>query len=165
VPRELIGGPLPNAFILHHYAAFQDGRLLNREIGDFSDADLDAMMKTYNVGWAVCWSPEAKQRLAAYPAARLAARFGYLDVFAIRRAHDYFLEGSGVSAADYGRIELGGLTTDTGRVVVSYHWVDGLESRPPAELERVTIGDDPAGFIGIVNPPERLVIGLGRGRD
>ncbi|HUT52834.1 MAG TPA: hypothetical protein VM658_05535 [bacterium] len=160
-PRELIGGPLPNAFILHHFASFQDGRLLNRPVADFSDADLDAMMKTYNVGWAVCWSAEAKKRFSAYPAAERAAEFGYLEVFVIRRGHDYFLEGSGTSRADYGRIELGGLATDTGRVVVSYHWVDGLESSPRAELTRVMIGGDPAGFIGVVNPPEGLVIRLG----
>jgi len=106
-------------------------------------------------------SAEAKKRFSAYPAAERAAEFGYLEVFVIRRGHDYFLEGSGTSRADYGRIELGGLATDTGRVVVSYHWVDGLESSPRAELTRVMIGGDPAGFIGVVNPPEGLVIRLG----
>jgi hypothetical protein len=161
-PRELIGGPLPNAFILHHYASFQDGKLMGREAARFTDRELDAVMKTYNIGWAVCWTEAAKARFRAYPAAKLAGEFGYLAVFAIQREHSFFLEGGGEVKADYNVIVLSGLTTGTGRVVVSYHWVEGLETNPPARLTKVMAGDDPAGFIGVLNPPEHLVIGLGK---
>lgn len=161
VRRELIGGPLTNAFLVHHYATFQDGRLLDRSILEYSDQALAEVLDRYNVGWIVCWSEFSKSRLRTHPALDLVSDFGGLWVFVVRRRHGFFLEGKGEISAGFDRLELSGLTTSTGRVVVSYHWVDGLVSDPPAELVRVPWGDDPAGFIGIVHPPSRLVIRLG----
>lgn len=161
VPRELIGGPLTNAFILHHWATFQDGRLLNAPIADYPDPRLEQVFSLYNIGWAVCWSEPAKARFRKYPGAAAAANFGELAVFIIRRDHNFFLEGAGRVQADFDRIELSGLTTEGGRVVVSYHWVEGLRAEPPAGLTRVMVGDDPVGFIGLQRPPAAVTIRLG----
>ena len=159
--RELIGGPLPNAFILHHYASFQDGRLLNRPVSAFRDRDLAEVLDRYNVGWVVCWSEAAKARFQAYPAAGVREDFGTLAVFTLARPHNFFLAGQGGVKADFDSLELSDLATANGRVVVSYHWVDGLRSEPPAKLVKVPAGDDPAGFIGIQDPPASLRIWLG----
>jgi hypothetical protein len=161
VTRELVGGPFPNAFILHHYAGFHDGRLLREPVSNYSDEELNRVMDLYNVGWAVAWSEKSKARFRDYPAAERVRTFGYLEAFRIRRRHDFFLEGSGQVFAGWNKIELSGLSTSTGRVVVSYHWVDGLSSAPDARLEKVMIGDDPVGFIGVRDPPPELVIRLG----
>lgn len=160
--RETIGGPLPNAFILHHYASFHDGIFLDRPIEEFSDSELDRAMDLYNIGWAACWSEPAIERMSKYPGAKDVANFGPIKVFTMEREHDFFLEGTGRIKARLDRIELDGLVTDAGRVVVSYHWVEGLRSASPAELVRVELGDDPVGFIGINNPPASVVISLAR---
>jgi hypothetical protein len=161
ISRELVGGPFPNAFILHHHAGFHNGRLLREPVSNFSDEKLDDAMGLYNIGWAVAWSEKSKARFRDYPEAERVQTFGYLEVFRINRRHDLFLEGSGQVFADWNKIELSGLSTSTGRVVVSYHWVDGLSSTPDARLEKVMINDDPVGFIGVRDPPPELVISLG----
>jgi hypothetical protein len=160
-PRELIGGPLPNAFIVHHYAAFEDGRLCGEPIERLSDEELRARLRLYNVGWAVCWSEAAKARLARLPGATREAAFGYLEIFSLEGAHSFFLEGGGRVEANYNRLRLSGLTTESGRVVISYHWVEGLKSRPEAKLTRVMVGPDPVGFIGIESPPGEVELRLG----
>jgi hypothetical protein len=160
VPRELIGGPLPNAFIKHHYAAFQDGRLCDRPLMEYNDQELKTVLELYNVGWAVCWSEEAKARLARWPEARREAAFGYLEIYSFSRPASFFLEGSGRVEARMNRLTLRDLTTESGRVVVSYHWVEGLKSEPPAKLVRVMAGPDPVGFIGVLDPPRELTLRL-----
>ena len=88
------------------------------------------------------------------------AKFGLVQCWRVPDPPGYFVEGSGRVSADFNRIRLSGLATATGRVVVSYHWVDGLTSAPPADLRRVEVPGDPVGFIGIFNPPKELEIRL-----
>ncbi len=160
-PRELIGGPLPNAFIKHHYAGFHDGLLLTRPVSEYTDQDLDRAMELYNIGWVVCFSASSRERMSRYQGARLSETFGKIEAYVLDRERDFFLQGSGSVKAKLGKIELSSVSTPSGLAVVSYHWVDGLQSCPPAELVKVSKGGDPVGFIGIVNPPQEITIGLG----
>ena len=70
----------------------------------------------------------------------------------------FFLKGKGVIQADYNRLDLNQLATDNGEIIISYHWMKNLKASPETKLERVFIGDDPIGFIRIVDPPPSLVI-------
>ena len=70
MPRYLIGGPLPNAFIRHHYASFHDGYFLNRPISEYNDSELAAKMELYNIRWAFAWSDMSKTRLEKFPLAK-----------------------------------------------------------------------------------------------
>ncbi len=159
--RELIGGPLPNAFIKHHHAGFHDGLFLGRRIFEFSDEELGATLDLYNIGWVICWTDESKERFGSYgPAQKEDAGFSYLEAFRIEREPSFFLEGSGKVESRLGRIDLSELITKSGRVVVSYHWVEGLESDPPSRLVKVDLGGDPVGFIGVEDPPPKLSVGL-----
>jgi hypothetical protein len=160
MPRELIGGPLPNAFIVHHQVSFEDGRLCGRPIGSMTDAEIDEVLRRYNVGWVVTWSQPSKDRLDRLAGLERAADFGLVRCWRAPAPPGFFLEGTGRSRADFNRIRLSGLATATGRVVVSYHWVEGLKSIPPAELRRVQVPGDPVGFIGILNPPAELELRL-----
>ena len=160
MPRELIGGPLPNAFIIHHRVSFEDGWLCGRVIKEMSDAEVAAVLRRYNVGWVVAWSEASKERLSRQPGLEPAAEFGLVKCWRVPSPPGYFLEGTGRVSAGFNRIRLSGLATGSGRVVVSYHWVDGLRSTPPARLTRVDVPGDPVGFIGVVDPPADLVIHL-----
>ncbi|MCK7580893.1 MAG: hypothetical protein MZV65_38285 [Chromatiales bacterium] len=125
MPRELIGGPLPNAFILHHQVSFEDGRLCGREIGRMSDAEIVELLRRYNVGWVVAWSEASRERLQRLPEIEPAAQFGLVRCWRVPAPPGFFLEGTGRVNVGFNRLRLSGLTTATGRVVVSYHWVDG----------------------------------------
>ena len=159
--RELIGGPFPNAFIKHHYADFHDGILTNERIKDFTDKMLDDTFKMYNIGWVVCWSDDSEKRFSSYPGVKDKKQFGGLFVFSIERERSFFLEGSGTVESEIGYLTLKDVVPEKRKVVIAYHWVDDLITKPDAELFQVMTGDDPVGFIGIKNPPKELKIRLG----
>lgn len=155
--RECIGGPLPNAFILHHRVDFSDGRLGGRLLANYSDDLLLKTLDLYNIRWIVSWSAAAGERFDALaPAVFPAAEFGGLRVFVVKSTADFFWQGRGRVRADFDRIELEGLVPEDGRVVIKYHYLEGFRSRPAAQLVRVPVADDPIGFLGILNPPPQL---------
>lgn len=156
MPRYLVGGPLPNAFIRHHYASFHDGYFLNKRISGYNDQELREKLGVYNIRWAVAWSPEAKDRLKQFGHARLAAKFDDLEVFEIRAGSNWFLVGSGDLAADYDRIELENLKPENNLVVLKMHWLDGFRASPECQLFRYGFGGDPIGFIGLKNPAPKV---------
>jgi len=159
LPRECIGGPLPNAFIRHHEVDFSDGRLLGRPLAQYSDDLLKASLDRYNVKWVVAWSEVSRQRFTRMaPWAKLRASFAGLAVFELDRDPDFFLKGRGRVRADYDRIELNDLEAQEGKVVIKYHYLDGFRAEPPARVVAVPVPDDPIGFIGIENPPRNLVL-------
>ncbi len=161
LPRECVGGPLPNAFIKHHYASFHDGRFLNRPLKSFTDQDLKTAYELYNIKWVIAWSEESKQRLANDPALEYKTGFEYLEVYEVQRDPDFFMQGQGTVKADYDIIELSNIKPESGRVVIKYHYVKGLKSKPVTEIVPVEVDGDPVGFIGIENPPPKLSIRLG----
>jgi hypothetical protein len=158
MPRYLVGGPLPNAFIRHHYVSFHDGLFLNKPISGYADPELAEKMKLYNIRWAVAWSRDAKDRLEKFPPARLAARFEDLEVFEIGIEPGWFLAGTGALKADYDRIELSNLQPQNNIVVLKMHWLDGFKARPKCEIFRYDAGGDPIGFLGLKNPAPEVLL-------
>ena len=158
MPRYLIGGPLPNAFIRHHYASFHDGYFLNRPMREYNDSELAAKLELYNIRWAFAWSEASKTRLEKFPAAKSAVRFEDLEVFEIARPSNWFLAGSGELKADYDKIELDNLKPENGGVVLKMHWLDGFRAEPACELFRYDFGGDPIGFIGLKNPAAKVTL-------
>jgi hypothetical protein len=168
--RQFIGGQYQTAPLLHHHASFGDFHLAGRPIIDYSPASLVEFLERYNIGWVICWSPQARAVFDAFTAAERCAVLprhtsrpteNRYVIYRFKRDRSYFAQGSGrVTAVDLNRIELGALVPTAGRVVLRYHWLDTLRSEPVVPLEPVTIGDDPVGFIGIRTdrPIERLVL-------
>ncbi len=72
--------------------------------------------------------------------------------------HLIFLKGEGVVKSNYNQLALSKLTTVEDEVVISYHWMQGLKTKPRRTLERIFIGGDPIGFIRIIDPPQSLVV-------
>ena len=158
LPRYLIGGPLPNAFIKHHYASFHDGLFLNRPIRDYSDRELEKKLALYNIRWAAAWSDSAKARLNKFPPAKKAGTFGQVEVFEIANPSNWFLAGSGELKADYDTIELRELKPANGMVVLKMHWLDGFKPSPACELFRFEVPGDPIGFLGLKNPAPEVLL-------
>jgi len=161
VERELVGGPLPNAFIKHHYAGFHDGKFLKRSIKHMTGPELDRAMGDYNIGWAIAWSTESRTRFRNYEAAVLMRSIGPFDCFRIKREHSFFLQGSGKVTAEWNRIYLSELKPENGKVVLSYHFANGFRTDPRLVVEAYKTGSDPVGFISIEDPPPKLMLKLG----
>jgi len=158
MPRYLVGGPLPNAFIRHHYVSFHDGLFLNRPISEYSDRELAQKLELYNIRWAVAWSGPAKHRLEKFAFAKPAARFDDLEVFEFSLEPGWFLAGTGALKADYDRIELNNLKPENNIVVLKIHWLDGFKARPDCEIFRAEAGGDPIGFLGLKNPASEVLL-------
>ncbi|HVU01964.1 MAG TPA: hypothetical protein VHE30_09440 [Polyangiaceae bacterium] len=68
------------------------------------------------------------------------------------REPSWFLEGGGtVGRAEVGSVTVSGATG--ARVVLRFHFAEGLACRPSCAVERAPIAGDPAGFVAIVSPP------------
>ena len=65
--REYLCGPRPMYPIKHSYASFTRGVLFDKNIADYSVADLQERFDTYNVSWIVCWYKESKKFFERFP--------------------------------------------------------------------------------------------------
>jgi hypothetical protein len=63
-----------------------------------------------------------------------------------------------VVQSDYNQLALSQIAAADDEIIISYHWMQGLRSNPARKLERVFTGNDPIGFIRIIDPPQSLVI-------
>jgi len=162
-PRYLVGGPVPNAFIKHHYVSFDEGRFLNRKIGSFSDAELKESVELYNIKWAIIWTEESKERLKRCGFARKLAEFVDLEVYEFDIKADWFLVGEGeLKAMDYDKIELSQLKPEAGKVVLKVHYFEDFQAEPGVKIFCYQAGGDPVGFLGLENPPSELRLRYGR---
>jgi hypothetical protein len=159
IQRELVGGPLPNAFIRHHHVHFHDGRFLGRELRDCDDDWLKDRIRLYNIRWAVCWSEASKSRLGSLRGfAGESAVFSHIKVFEFDYEQSFFLKGDGKIHTDYDRIELSGLRPDEDMIVIKYHYMEGFRTEPEAEIFRFDVPGDPVGYIGIRHPGPGLTL-------
>ena len=114
--RAYVGGLDADARIEHTTNGLADGVLMGRPIRDWSDDALREYCTRYNIGWVVCWSAAACERLHNWPRAKQLAGLppaaegeppGYL--FAVRRP--------GFSFALTGSVRW--LSADTQRIVLA----------------------------------------------
>jgi len=159
VKREYLCGPRPIYPIKHSYASFTEGLLFEKKIEDYSLEELKHYCTIYNVKWIVCWFEKSKELFSRYPDFLVKlAEIDKLTIYQVTMQPSFFLKGKGVIHADYNRLELNQLAAENGEIIISYHWMKNLKTNPETKLERVFIGDDPIGFIRIVDPPRALVI-------
>ncbi len=159
VKREYLCGPRPMYPIKHSYASFTAGMLFEKKIGDYTIEELRRYFDLYNVRWVVCWCDESKQVFDRFP--EYLVKAGDIDRFTlyeVKRTPSFFLKGSGRIDADYNRLELTDVVPEDGEIVISYHWMQYLKTDPALAMERAAVGDDPVGFIRVINPPQSLVI-------
>lgn len=162
--RSYLGGLDPQASIEHAYASFIDHHLAGRSISDWSDAELDEFCIRYNIGWVVCWSPEATSRFRAWKSAQetLAVQDegqGYLFTLPTR---SYVLKGQARwISANRQRIALADVVPEDGIIVLSLHHQAGLQASPGrVVIEREPDPFDPIPFIRlrVPGPVARLTL-------
>jgi len=164
--RAFVGGLDANAGIVHEKELrFADQMLADRWLRDWSDAELEDFFRRYNVGWAVCWSPAAIERLRAWRGVEAIATLsdgGTGCLFAIHRAKSYVLRGDARWLhADSRRIALGDVTPDEkGEVWLSLHYQTGLRAAPgQVQVEQVPNPNDiPFVRLRLPGPVTRVVL-------
>lgn len=159
--RAYLGGLDPEAGVEHSYCAMCSRQLTGRQLVEWSDADLDAFCRWYNVGWVVARSPEVIARWGRYPPAREAARVHEAGrpvvLYALDRPRSYILSGSARwETATPRRIVLTHvLPGPEGDVQLSLHMLEGLRVSPSyVRLERLPdpTGRDPIDHIRLSLP-------------
>jgi hypothetical protein len=171
--RAFIGGLDAEAGIEHAAAGLVAGALAGRPLEEWSDAELESYCRKYNVGWVVCWSEQARARLArCAPAGKEqalpAVPEGRPSLFALRRQPSYALKGSvRWQSADARAILLADVEPQPvageseGQVVLSLHYQAGMRVRPArVRLERAVDPQDSIPFVRLrlTEPAGRILI-------
>jgi len=151
--RELIGGHYPDSY----FADFTDGRLFGRSIKELDEDDFRKYADLYNLGWVVAYTPDSKMVFDGFSILQPMGEFREFAMYRVDRPHDYFVSGTGrVVERAHNRLVLDGLAGD--EVILGYHYMRGLVSDPPVELQPIHLLGDPNPFIRIENPPEQLTL-------
>jgi hypothetical protein len=154
--RAYLGGLDPDASVEHAYASLADQKLAGRPLAEWTDAELEAFGRRYNVGWVVCWSAAAKARFDAWPAARRTVGLqdeetGCLYTLPPR---SFVLQGQArLVHADSHHLALADVRPVDGKVVLSFHYQAGLQAHPGrVKVEREPDPYDPIAFIRLSMP-------------
>jgi hypothetical protein len=165
--RAFLGGLDANAGIEHEQKLrFADQQLAGRYLREWSDAELEDFFRRYNVGWVVCWSPAAIERLRNCEGTEAIATFQDGEtgcLFAVHRTKSYVLKGEARWIhADSRRIALGDVTPDSeGVLLLSLHYLTGLRAAPDhVKIEQVLDPYDPVPFVRLrlPGPVSRVVL-------
>jgi hypothetical protein len=157
--REIIGGPYPGIDILYHRVTFIDGVLLSKSVLNMNDDELAGILKLYNIGWVICFSPEAKSRFNRVSSMLDHSQdMGPLSFYNVRLGRSFFLIGDGEVQASPGLIRVRVKKSENNSVVIKYHWAPHLKIEPSGVIELYDVQGDPIGFIRVLNPPPEFFI-------
>lgn len=149
--REFIGGPYPFMF----FAGFWDEWLFDKAISEIEPEEFLKYIDLYNIGWVIAHSGSSKSYLEKLPGARMTGEYNQIRTYKIERELSYFLKGTGrIEKRGHNQLSVSDLSGDS--VILKYHFVNGLKSKPEAMLVPVKIMDDPVPFIKIINPPKNI---------
>jgi hypothetical protein len=165
--REFVGGPFAKLNIQHRFAgaATYLGVMFGAPMTQLSEADWTQVVKMYNIGHALAITVDLKAVLDRYPAIFDPVDvFEYSDPFALPgmpRNHSAILYrvatpfrsrlivGDARVVATFDRIEVRSATP--GRVVLPYHWMKGLVTRPELPVAPRQVWRDPVPFVEVSN--------------
>jgi hypothetical protein len=164
--RAFVGGLDPDAEIEHTCAGLAEHSLAGQPLNSWTDEELDAYCRRYNIGWVVCWSPAATERFQAWKGTVLSAivhDHGTGQVFQVPREHrSYALVGqANWLSADAQRITLGDVVPEKGEVVLSLHYQEGMQVSPSrVEIERFPDPQDPIPMVRlkVAGPVARVTL-------
>ena len=159
VKREFLCGPRPMYPVKHSYASFTRGILFEKTLVEYTPAELNKYFNLYNVKWIVCWLQTSKKFFEQFPDYITKIRdIDKFTLYEVQRNPSFFIKGSGTVHSDYNRLELSNIIPVGGEIIIAYHWMKHLKTEPPTSMSKIMIGEDPVGFIKLINPPESIVI-------
>jgi hypothetical protein len=151
---EVLGGPYLHASLDTNFTQFGEGKLFG--VPNWDRAHFERYARLYRPAAILCWTPRARAFCRANP-----DLIEVLDTLDLRGEGTILMgrvvgfggttiAGSAEVKAVPGRLTVSGASADLdGRVVLRYHLVPYLRSRPPAPLEPVRLEGDPVPFIGL----------------
>jgi hypothetical protein len=150
---EVLGGPYLHAALTTNSTQFGEDKLFG--VARWGPEHFRAMARLYRPAAIVCWTPWSKAFCRAHPELvdiveeRAPMLFGRVRGFG-----GSTIDGTAEVQAETGRLRI---VCDPARldgtVVLRYHSVPCLRSRPPVRLESVSFPGDPVPFIGLKPPP------------
>ncbi len=160
--RELVNPPMPDTPLKLSSITLMQGTLFGKNVESFSPEAFEAYLNRYNIRWIAAFYPMTKRYLDSLPAELLKKEeeIAHLACYRVNRPSNYFLKGSGKVEAGFNRIALRQVRSESGEIVLKYHWFPGLVTIPERPIGKEEVENDPAGFIKIENPPETLEIRL-----
>jgi hypothetical protein len=173
--RAFIGGLDPEATMEHGAISLVERQLAGRPLADWNNADIELYCRRYNLGWVVCWSPAAVDRLNAWCQSGLAQRAAVMPLdgetaylYTLNRPRNFVLKGQARwLTADCRRIVLGDVVPEDGRVVLSLHYQAGIQISPSqVRLEREPDPHDPIPLVRLrmAGPVTRITLSWEGGR-
>jgi hypothetical protein len=131
------------------YANLSDGQIGGRSIAAWSDTELDAFCRRYNIGCIVAATNATTKRLDRWPLADFCTAAGARRLYRLQRPLSYVLKGSANEVkADRIGITLSDVVPEQGEVVLSFHYHEGLRARPSwVRIEREPDPYDPVPLI------------------
>ena len=155
--REYIGGPLPQFFMIHHFAEFHDAELFGKLINDMSSEKLKDYFELYNIKWIICFLSNSREYFDSHP--EIVSKLTKIDkfyIYVVKREPNFFLQGKGTVISDYNKLYLKDVSP--GNLIIKYHWHDTLKTKPERKIEKINLMDDPVGFIKIYDAPAQIEI-------
>jgi hypothetical protein len=117
------------------------------------------LMAAYNVGWMLCWS-EACKAAGSNKADHFSGSwdFGPYRLLALPNPPGFFLSGKGQLQDSPGRIGATEVTPESGRVVLRFHWVKGMDVVPEGIVRGYAVEGSPNDIIEVREPPAKFWI-------
>ncbi|HWE38321.1 MAG TPA: hypothetical protein VG406_17245 [Isosphaeraceae bacterium] len=157
---ELLGGPYLHASLATNFTQFGEGKLFGE--ANWGRAHFDRYARLYRPSAILCWSPHARAFCLANPdRIEVVDDDGLMLMGRVVGFEGAAIDGKAGVRAEPGRLvvrgEGGGLD---GRIVLRYHSVPYMRSRPPVRLEPVPLEGDPVPFLGLSPPPGPVTLEL-----
>jgi hypothetical protein len=154
-----VGGPYEAAYITYHRVAFQEGKLVGRPVADYSEAELTAFFRRYNIRWIMAWSRPAKDSLDRRPSLKKVREIEGVAFYELVSPVDSFFErGSGEVTAELDALRLRRVVPDGGSVVLRFHYYEHLMVKGARALRPHPVPGDPVPFIEVLDPGTDVLI-------
>jgi hypothetical protein len=158
---EVLGGPFLHVTLQANFTQFGEGRLFGKE--GWGRDHFVRYARLYRPAAILCWSPHARAFCRANPdLVTVREDDGVLLIGRVEGFAGDAIVGTAQVEAEPGRLELNRTTPGVdGTVVLRYHSVPCLRTRPQVPWDSVYLERDPVPFIRLQAPPGRVTLELG----
>ncbi len=159
---EVLGGPYLHAALTTNFTQFGEGMLFGQN--DWNRDHFERYARLYRPAAILCWSRRARAFCRSNPdLVEIVGESadGQVLIGRIQGFGGDTISGKANVRAEPGKLHVQVEANDLdGRVILRYHSVPYLRSRPPCRLEAVPLEGDPVPFIGLRSPPGSLTLEL-----
>ena len=150
---ELLGGPYLHAALTTNFTQFGEGKLFERS--NWDRGFFTRYARLYRPSVILCWSPHARAFCRANrDLVHILEDDGALMIGRVEGFEGDAVRGRARVEAAPGRLRVTDLVPDLdGSVVLRYHFVPYLTTRPPVACEPELLEEDPVPFIRLRPPP------------